>query len=623
MSEMIPEVLATVLPSALVGLVLAVLLLPLCRVLALRMGVVSHPRNDRWHRQTVPLLGGVGIALATLLGALVTGVAAAIIIPVTAAFLIFVVGLVDDLLSLKPATKLIAQITLAALLVYFGYRLSWVESRLMNSVLTILWVVGLTNAFNLLDNMDGLLAGVTVVVTAMLIAGLMTGATRDEAGSQIALLALLLGAASGFLLFNFPPASIFMGDSGSLFLGFTVASLTLSPEGIRASRTDVLSVIAGPVFLLLIPIFDTTLVTASRLLSGRSPAVGGRDHSSHRLVAMGLSERAAVFVLWFLAAVGGVIGLALRNATEGLSFLPAAIFLIAMSVFAVFLARIRVYDDQAAPPREAMTPLVGDFMYKRRVAEVMVDFALIGVAYYGAYRLRFSGGDYLVNVETFYQSLPVVLAAQLIAFFVVGVYRGTWHRFGRRDGVTIFKGVMLGTASAQLVIVYLYNFTSYSRAVFVIYFLVVAALAAGVRWSFRLIADWTDREHAAGRRVVIYGAGEHAAMAVQELHELGGQRVRVLGFVDDDPAVARQRVEGYPVIGAYDALTGMIAARTIDIVILNRQQLDDERLSTLETLCEEHDVALMRLHVGIEELVSGEGASPAARLRAQLRKAQR
>ena len=143
-----------------IGLALAVVLLPLCRVLALQTGVVAHPRNDRWHRQTVPMLGGVGIALATLIGALITGVASAIVVPVTAAFLIFVVGLVDDVLTLKPATKLIAQITLAALLVYFGYQLTWVESRLMNSVLTIVWVVGLTNAFNLLDNMDGLLAGV-------------------------------------------------------------------------------------------------------------------------------------------------------------------------------------------------------------------------------------------------------------------------------------------------------------------------------------------------------------------------------------------------------------------------------------------------------------------------------
>ena len=140
---------------------------------------------------------------------------------------------------------------------------------------------------------------------------------------------------AGFLVYNFPPASIFMGDSGALLLGFSLATLTLGHEGVRASRSDVLSIIAGPLFVLLIPIFDTTLVTVSRLLSGRSPAMGGRDHSSHRLVAMGLSERAAVMVLWALAAVGGAIGIALRSAGDGLSMAAGGLFLLAMCVFAV------------------------------------------------------------------------------------------------------------------------------------------------------------------------------------------------------------------------------------------------------------------------------------------------
>ena len=139
----------------------------------------------------------------------------------------------------------------------------------------------------------------------MLLAGFWTGVSRENAAPEMTLLATLAGAAAGFLVFNFPPASIFMGDSGALLLGFSLAALTLGQEGVRASRSDVLSVIAGPVFVLLIPIFDTTLVTVARLLSGRSPAKGGRDHSSHRLVAIGLSERDAVLVLWALASLGG------------------------------------------------------------------------------------------------------------------------------------------------------------------------------------------------------------------------------------------------------------------------------------------------------------------------------
>jgi UDP-GlcNAc:undecaprenyl-phosphate/decaprenyl-phosphate GlcNAc-1-phosphate transferase len=592
-----------VLVPFLLALVLAVGLVPLCRLLAHRTGVVAHPRDDRWHRETVPLFGGVAIAVATISGAAVLGVAVPMAVPLLAACLIFIVGLTDDVLTLKPATKLVAQIALAAALVYFGFRLNWLESRLLDSLLTIVWVVGLTNAFNLLDNMDGLCAGIAVIVAGMMIVGLLTGATRQEAGDEVRLLALLAGATAGFLLYNFPPASIFMGDSGSLLLGFTLAALTLSPDGVRGSRSDVLSIIAGPVFVLLIPIFDTTLVTISRLLSGRSPSLGGRDHSSHRLVAIGLSERTAVFVLWFLAAVGGGIGLTLRG--EGWSMVAGGLFLVAMSLLAVYLARVRVYDEEAMPATAAgaITPLVGDFMYKRRAAEVVLDFCLIGIAYYGAYRLRFEGDEYLYNAENFYESLPVVLAVQLVAFFVVGVYRGVWRHFGLMDGVTIAKGVLVGMALTQLAIVYLYQYATYSRSVFLIYAVLLGVLVTVSRASFRLMSEFVQRQRATTRRAVIYGAGENAAVALKELHDRRGVSLRVIGFVDDDPRMARASVQGYLVLGTLDALEHLITTESVDTVVLNRQMLDAERLTAIETLCQRHEVSLLRLHVGIEELV--------------------
>ncbi len=124
------------------GLVLSIGLVPLCRIVAFRTGVVAHPRNDRWHRATVPLLGGVAIALSTLIVAIATGNAVDLAVPLSAAMFISVAGLADDVLNLKPATKLLAQIVVAAWLVYFGYRLNWIESRLIDSVLTMVWVVG-------------------------------------------------------------------------------------------------------------------------------------------------------------------------------------------------------------------------------------------------------------------------------------------------------------------------------------------------------------------------------------------------------------------------------------------------------------------------------------------------
>jgi len=447
----------TILAAFAATFALSVALVPLCRRLAARTGAVAHPRNDRWHRSTIPLLGGVAIALAALLAAAGSGVAREVPVLVATAFIIFVVGLTDDIIHLKPFTKLIAQIALAATLVYFDYSLYWLESRLLDNLLTIVWVVGLTNAFNLLDNMDGLCGGTALIVSVTLLFGLMTGASRESAGPEVAYLAMLAGAVAGFLVYNFPPASIFMGDSGALMLGFSLAALTLSNDGVRGSRSDVVSVIAGPVFVLLIPIFDTTLVTVLRLLAGRSPAVGGRDHSSHRLVAIGLSERSAVFVLWTLAAIGGVVGLTIRGATQGFTVLVGGLFIIALCLFAMLLARVRVYDAPTAVGADEVTPIPDEFMHKKRVIEVLLDFCAIAAAYYAANQYYFDADAYLRNAEVFYGSLPIVVAFQLVAFFTVGVYRGAWHLFRLRDALPMIAGVVVAASAALAVMWVIYG----------------------------------------------------------------------------------------------------------------------------------------------------------------------
>lgn len=467
---------------------LAVALIPVCKRMAVKSGMVAHPRNDRWHRKTIPMMGGVGIAVSVFVTAIGFGAASANPVFFAAALLIFTVGMVDDVLQVKPFSKLIGQIAAAMLLWYFDYRLGWVESRLLDSLLTVVWIVGLTNAFNLLDNMDGLCAGTALVVSISLITGLLTGASRDVASAEVVYLAALAGAVLGFLVYNFPPASVFMGDSGSLLLGFSLAALTLSNEGVRGSRSDVLSVIVGPVFVLLLPIFDTTLVTIMRLLAGRSPAMGGRDHSSHRLVAIGLSERTAVFVLWGLAAMGGMIGLIIRSSTQSFSLLLAGLYAILMALFAMYLSRVRVYEE--VPDRPAptgVTPLSGELLYKGRVIEVMIDFCLIIGAYYQANRWYFDPEAYLNNAEVFYGSLPVVVALQLVAFFAAGVYRvQVWPM--RYKELAIIAGTSTASVIALIAVPLLFDATSGISTVMAYYWAFLTALAMALRLGERALA---------------------------------------------------------------------------------------------------------------------------------------
>ena len=321
------------------ALAISLALTPACRSLAHRFGYVAKPKEDRWHKRPTALFGGVAITATALALGVVVGPDTQLWQLLGCGAAVAAFGLVDDLLSLKASTKLIVQITVASALVFFGLRLQWTSSLAGDAMLTLFWIVGITNAFNLLDNMDGLCAGTTLIAGLFLLAGLY-----NDAGAvpTAVYLAALLGATTGFLFYNRYPASIFMGDAGSLFLGFNLAAMTLVGRKAGTGTSGVLSVIAGPVLLLLVPIFDTTLVTVMRLLSGRRPSQGGRDHSSHRLVAVGLPEPTAVAVLWALAMFGGGIALSLHLKHQSWAGVLALTFFIAMIIFAVYLARIRV-----------------------------------------------------------------------------------------------------------------------------------------------------------------------------------------------------------------------------------------------------------------------------------------
>jgi UDP-GlcNAc:undecaprenyl-phosphate GlcNAc-1-phosphate transferase len=373
-----------------------------------------------------------------------------------------------------------------------------------------------------------------------------------------------------------------------------------------------LSIVAAPVLVLLIPIFDTTLVTLSRWFSGRRASQGGRDHSSHRLVAIGLSERAAVALLWLLAAIGGGIGIALdfsNRSWSAWSIAAAAAFLVGMALFAAYLAGIRVYGDgETHAEPGAVTPIVVEFMYKRRVAEVVLDGALVSLCYWLAYRLRFEDPYEFANtVELFRNSLPLVLSIVLIAFFVVGIYRGAWRHFGMLDSLNVAKGVFLGTVVSVLIIqiIRVYHFFAYSRSVFAIFAVLLLTAVTLSRASLRLAGEFVQRQRRSGTRVVIYGAGDGGGLVIRELLNQDA-RNRLMGFIDDDPRKAGIRVMGYPVLGGYSALTVLVNASSVDVVVVSARTMPPERLNNLTTLCSERGVKLSRLRIGLESLVEVE-----------------
>ncbi len=285
----------------------AALLTPLAQALARRWGFLDRPGGRKSHAHPIPLLGGGAIYLAIVAALLAAGrpflrQTAALL---TGATLVALLGLVDDRRALSPGLKFGGQTVAAALVLWSGIRVQIFPWTALNVFVTLLWIVGVTNAFNLLDNMDGLSAGTAAICAAFFLL-LAAGSGQFLVG---ALSAALLGASLGFLLYNFNPAQIFMGDAGSLLIGFLLAVI-----GIKLRFPNLPTRVSWllPVLVLGVPLFDTALVTISRLRRGRSPFLGGQDHLSHRLLLLGLSRREAVLVLYLASGALGVLALFLH-----------------------------------------------------------------------------------------------------------------------------------------------------------------------------------------------------------------------------------------------------------------------------------------------------------------------
>ncbi|MBI1800225.1 MAG: undecaprenyl/decaprenyl-phosphate alpha-N-acetylglucosaminyl 1-phosphate transferase [Chloroflexi bacterium] len=338
------------------ALILASATTPIAQRVALRIGLTDQPSARKIHLKPKPLMGGVALYLATIVALLAFSQPlefTQLVGIVIGATLVSFFGLWDDHQAVGSGAKLIVQVVAALILVLTGISVNLFPYAILNLLITLLWVVGITNAFNLLDNMDGLSGGVSAVAASFFLV-LAVSSKQVLVGS---LAAALLGACIGFLVYNFNPARIFMGDSGALFLGFVLAAVGIK---LRFPEQPVTITWMIPVLVLGVPIFDTTLVTISRLRRGKNPlTTPGKDHFSHRLVARGLSHREAVLTIYMVCVAFGLLALLLSHADiaeayvlGGTAFVGALWALIGLE--ADFDSSS---SGSAGPPRPHETPL--------------------------------------------------------------------------------------------------------------------------------------------------------------------------------------------------------------------------------------------------------------------------
>jgi len=555
------------------------------REVARRVGFVAKPRAERWHAKPTALAGGVGIFVA--FAATCAWVGGPMRAPLLAgATAMFILGLIDDVVQLRPSLKLGGQLLVAAITVASGPVLPWTPFALLNQAITVFWLVGVTNALNLLDNMDGLSGGVACIGALVQAFFFFSQGQVTEAATCFA----LAGALGGFLLFNFNPASIFMGDAGSLFLGYTLATLALH-QSYGRSRSLV-ATIAGPVLLLMIPIFDTTFVSITRTLRGRPISQGGRDHTSHRLVLLGLSERAAVLTLWGLTLFSGLIAILLRYSVAHALFVGIPITLALLALIGVQLARTDNSDMGKGRGRSILA--IGAVGYRLRLFEALLDALLALASLGGAFLLRFDG-DLPDDIEQkLYNVFPALVASKLLGLYLSGAYDGLWRHAGSRDLFVLARGAVLGGLAGVAVISMMVGFQSLSRSALLLDTILFTTLAVCARASFRMLQTAIQSKNPSPpRRVLLWGTDASGPLIVRQL--ASEEALLPVGFLDDSDLTQGCTIHGLPVLGHSDQAAALLRDGVADEILVTSTSASDEQINEVALAVGEARIRRLRI----------------------------
>ena len=600
---------------------LGIILTPMIRYIAIKKKWVAIPKSDRWHQNTTALMGGIAIYISLMVPLLFVsdsysflserlfrakipfGFDQNLVPPVSLAVFIgatflFVLGVVDDLTGIKPQTKLIGQIIVALSMVFIGFRLQWFNSLTLDTFVTIFWIVGITNAFNLLDNMDGLCAGISGICSLILI--LLFWGKMPEA-YQIAM--ILTGALFAFLVYNFNPASIFMGDCGSMPVGFVISILALYYS--QSVAKNPLSSIAVPILLVLVPVMDTTLVTFIRILSGRKASMGGRDHTSHRLVLIGMSEKRAAITLYSIGLISGLSAVFVSyydTLTSPTVIIPVFFSFLLMGIY---LAQLRVYPEKefCRLRNNSFSAILYDLTYKRQVLIILLDFCLITFSYYLSYRLRFDGTKFPIFFTSYLQSVPIVIGCKLIVFYLVGIYKGFWDFISTNDTYQCVKASVLASLLSIAAVTFIYRFQSFSKGVFVIDFFLTTCFLLAARGSFRMFTDGVKRRTLSGPKVIIYGAGRGGELLLREILNNNALCVDPVGFIDDNPLKHGKKLQGYPVLGLLDDIDHLKRKYNLDGILVSFNPNGNHNYERIITFGKRHGLFVKQFKIHINTLV--------------------
>lgn len=551
---------------------------------------------DPWHPQEVVVFGGVAIFLGTIISYCVFGLVPGTIVVLSGSGGFFALGLLDDIHPLAPRWKFGAQFVLAGAsiggLIYYGAPIPFWAIPV-----AVLWVLTVVNSVNLLDNMDGLVTGMGFFISLTL-----ASIFAYLAAPIVALGALVLaGAILGFFPFNRPPARVFMGDSGSMFLGAAFALFTLLLA--LQSIVHPVAAIVLPLLIMYPFLLNIVFVVVFRHLEGVSISRGIADHVSYRLLGAGLSVGRVAGVFVFIAILSNLA--ALWTIFTSPAILPVTLGAVVVGTiyFVILLANIDVTEFRrqwGAGTKNGGTHAI--FLSAGSGIQLLVDTILIPLSFYTAYIIRFEG-------EIPDSMLAGMPAGLLILFFVrlgalrwLNMYRFYYHFAGMQEVV----GVGIAVFSSSVVLLVIAEWVpvlGISRGALVVDLVLAGGSLSISRLGVRLFRKYFQsigRENRS-RTALLIGAGSAGELFLRECETNKEYGYWVKGVLDDDSMKKGMNLHGAPVLGSIEELSSVCEQLRTDVVVLAIPSLADTRRNEIEKACKEIGIRYLVFKVGLFE----------------------
>ena len=532
-------------------------------------------------------------------------------------FLVFLGAIIDDVWNLPPAVKFLFQAGGASVAIWFGLRIEEVSFfggdpyhlEWLAIPLTFLWIIGMTNAYNLVDGLDGLASGLGAIAagTCMVLFA-MRGDLQDAA-----MLAILMGALIGFLPYNFNPARIYLGDAGSQLIGFLLAVTAI--RGTEKEATALAVVI--PLMIFGLPILDTMISMIRRFSKGlqgnesisllgryrmaaRLMFVGDHGHIHHRLIAIGLSHRHAVLALYAAGAV--LSGLAMLSV---LAHYRNAGLILATVGFATAIGIGKLgYAETQTLRIGWVLRWFSDMKFDRKFFFGYLDLLLIACAYWAAYVLVYGA----LSVEAFEEAgrwhlnmFPIVMATQFAIFYFFGLHRGIWQAAGVGDLMRVSLAVCTGGVLSYAIVLVNEPLDG-TASLFIVDVIILGWLMGGVRSIYRVVGHFQHRFQRDIQGVLIYGAGLGGRLVVRELRQNTFLGYRPDGFIDDDNSLKDRVIDSVPVLGTSDDLQGILDRFPVRVLIVSSRKISGHALKHVLLLCHKKEIVVTLSHFQLRPL---------------------